>query len=383
MRIAFYAPLKPPTHETPSGDRRVARLYIDALKQCGHEVTLAAAFRSFERAGDAVRQRALRDEGLGRARGLCRAWSSAPADLRPQLWFTYHVYHKAPDWLGPLVSRELGIPYVIAEASHAPKRAGGPWALGFDAASDAIRRSNLLLCPIRDDMACLERLAARARLVFLPPFLDPAPFRQPSARAAIRAELSARHGLDGSLPWLVVAAMMRDGDKLASYRALGQALKQLTDLRWHLIVAGDGAARAEVEIHIESSTPGRTAFLGALDQPRLARVLSASDLYVWPGINEAYGMAMLEAQAAGVPVVSRAARGIPDVIEHGRTGLLAKGDDAHALAAQVRELLLDAPRREAMGRTAAAFVLGERSVEAAARRLDGALRAALRSVVTR
>jgi glycosyltransferase involved in cell wall biosynthesis len=89
-------------------------------------------------------------------------------------------------------------------------------------------------------------------------------------------------------------------------------------------------------------------------------------------VNEAYGMALLEAQAAGLPVVSRATRGVPDVVEHGRTGLLATGDD---ISAALRELLGDAKRRAALGAAAAEFVAGERSLEATARRLKTLLAA--------
>ena len=45
---------------------------------------------------------------------------------RPDLWFTYHLYYKAPDLVGPLVAGALGIPYAVAEASVAHKRAGKP-----------------------------------------------------------------------------------------------------------------------------------------------------------------------------------------------------------------------------------------------------------------
>ena len=126
MRIAFYAPLKPPTHATPSGDRRVAGLLMDALERSAGQVELVSTFRSFDADGDAARQEALRKQGETLARRLVAQWRAGPPALRPDLWFTYHVYYKAPDWLGPQVSKALGIPYVIAEASYAQKRAGGP-----------------------------------------------------------------------------------------------------------------------------------------------------------------------------------------------------------------------------------------------------------------
>jgi glycosyltransferase involved in cell wall biosynthesis len=375
MRIAFYAPLKSPTHGTPSGDRRVAGLLMQALERAGHRVELASTFRSYDGDGDAQRQAALRDQGAALGRRLAAQWREGPGDTRPGLWFTYHCYYKAPDWLGPEVAAALGIPYVIAEASHAPKRAGGPWDLGHRAAEDAIRRADLLICPTRDDIEGLRAVASAAgRVALLPPFLDAAPFRAATrARAAQRARLAEAHGLCTNEPWLAVAAMMRPGDKLASYRALAGALARLRDLRWRLLIAGDGPARAEVDAALGAAIPGRAVLLGALASHEIVQLYAAADLCAWPAVNEAYGMALLEAQAAGIPVVSCATRGVPDVVEHGVTGLLAQPGDEAALAALVRELLLDDDRRARLGAAAAAFVAGERSLEAAASRLGGLL----------
>jgi hypothetical protein len=64
---------------------------------------------------------------------------------------------------------------------------------------------------------------------------------------------------------------------------------------------------------------------------------------------------------------------VPDIVEDGRTGLLAPPGDDATLAYLARSLLCDAPRRTAMGRAAAGFAGGERSIEAAAARLAAAL----------
>ena len=372
MRIAFYAPLKPPMHGTPSGDRRVAGLLMQALARAGHQVELASTFRSYDAAGDAARQGGLRDQGLALGRRLAVQWRDGPAAVRPDLWFTYHSYYKAPDWLGPEASTMLGIPYVIAEASHAGKRAGGPWDIGHCGTAQAIGRADLLLCPTKDDALGLRGVAAAPeRIVWLPPFLDPAPFRKAAAqREAHRNRLARMHWLDAAVPWIAVVAMMRPGDKLASYVALGGALGRLQDLPWRLLVAGDGPARAEVEAALATAIPDRAVYLGALGLAGIAALYAASDLCVWPAVNEAYGVAMLEAQAAGLPVVSCATRGVPDVVEDGRTGRLAPQGDEAALAQLVRELLLDTRKRARLSASAAAFVAGERSLDAAVARLQ-------------
>ena len=100
MRIAFYAPLKPPNHPTPSGDRRMARLLMAALDHAGHDVALASSFRSWDDGTRPNRHERLADLGARLASRLTRRLHAAP----PDLWFTYHLYHKAPDWLGPAVS---------------------------------------------------------------------------------------------------------------------------------------------------------------------------------------------------------------------------------------------------------------------------------------
>jgi hypothetical protein len=108
MRIAFYAPLKPADHPTPSGDRRIARLFLDALRRAGHQPFVASRLRSYDGAGDTRRQARLVMIARATAARLLRAGARNPT--RPELWLTYHLYYKAPDWLGPRISAALGIP---------------------------------------------------------------------------------------------------------------------------------------------------------------------------------------------------------------------------------------------------------------------------------
>ena len=104
--------------------------------------------------------------------------------------------------------------------------------------------------------------------------------------------------------------------------------------------------------------------------------LGQGGIYVWPGCGEAYGLAYLEAQAAGMPVVAQATAGVPAVVRHGETGILTPEGDVAAYAAAIRDLIRDDAKRQAYGRAARGFVLGERSLALASRRLAGLLREA-------
>ena len=68
-------------------------------------------------------------------------------------------------------------------------------------------------------------------------------------------------------------------------------------------------------------------------------MLAAADLFVLPSRHEGLGVAILEAMAMGLPVVATAVGGIPEAVEHDRTGLLVPPEDGSALAAAIDDLL--------------------------------------------
>ena len=93
----------------------------------------------------------------------------------------------------------------------------------------------------------------------------------------------------------------------------------LTDLDWQLRARRRRRGAAEVEAMFApfgaSACAARYHAAGALPG-----IYAAADLYVWPACNEAYGMALLEAQAAGLPVVAGREGGVPDIVAHGPPG---------------------------------------------------------------
>jgi glycosyltransferase involved in cell wall biosynthesis len=121
------------------------------------------------------------------------------------------------------------------------------------------------------------------------------------------------------------------------------------DRRVHLQIVGDGPRRTQLARAIaRAGLEDRITLLGRRTREEIRALFGASDLFVLPTIRESFGLAALEARCAGVPVVAMRASGVSELIQHGREGLLAESDEE--LANQVRGLVVDDERRDAMAR---------------------------------
>lgn len=325
MKVAFYAPLKSPNHLTPSGDRTLARLLISCLADFCDEVSLVSEFRSLEKSGNEVTQEEIIQAAAQEVTRILNEFKSS--GTTPDFWFTYHLYYKAPDLIGPAVSKVLGIPYVAAEASRAPKRAKGAWQRFHAKAEEAIDYASIIFHLTKRDLECLEQAKpAKQKLVYLPPFIDVQASKQPT------------HQKSGPVR-LVTIAMMRSGDKLSSYQILADSLSRLTSSNWTLDIIGSGEAMDEVQ-RLFQTWSSKVKFHGLIDDvSEKTRILEGSDIFVWPGINEAFGFVYLEAQVAGLPVVALNTAGVPEVVAHGETGLLADEIDPFDYARQLERLI--------------------------------------------
>jgi glycosyltransferase involved in cell wall biosynthesis len=146
---------------------------------------------------------------------------------------------------------------------------------------------------------------------------------------------------------------MRRGDKLASYQLLAETMERLLPKPWQLLIIGDGEARPQVEALMQRVQPG-VCFLGERPRPEIAQAMGASDVLIWPAINEAIGMALIEAQAAGLPVITADRPGIAAVVLHGKTGVLCKEGKSLPLADAFNRFIAKGPESvAAMGRRAA------------------------------
>ncbi len=176
--------------------------------------------------------------------------------------------------------------------------------------------------------------------------IDTAAFRRPGTRRRWRAE----HGFqDGD--FLVVSVGRLDPQKnpLGMIDAFAKAFRD--DRRGQLLLAGDGSLREAGERRAaERGVGARVHFLGM--QAEVADVLAASDVFALASDWEGTPLAVMEAMAAGLPVVATAVGGVPELVSDGETGLLTLSGDMLAFAEALARLAGDAELRVAMANAA-------------------------------
>lgn len=123
----------------------------------------------------------------------------------------------------------------------------------------------------------------------------------------------------------------------------------------HFDVVGDGSERARLEqLAVQRGLAGAFTFHGHTDD--VASMLAKVDLFTLPSESEAFPNAVLEAMAAGVPVVVSGVGGVREIVEDGRTGVLVRPRDPDGLAAAICHLLAQPARARALAAAARALV---------------------------
>jgi len=131
--------------------------------------------------------------------------------------------------------------------------------------------------------------------------------------------------------------------------AIGQLCRDLPNIR--LLIGGEGEERPALEERVRLlDLTERVVFTGAVPEP--ASFYRRLDLFVLPSLDEAFGLVLLEAMAAGLPVVGTRVGGVPEILEHGSQGLLVRPADSQALAEAILTLWCDPDRRGQMAEAA-------------------------------
>lgn len=194
----------------------------------------------------------------------------------------------------------------------------------------------------------------------------PAPAR-PSERQLWRAESRASLGVAAGEVLIGTVANLRPGK---GYDVLLPAARLLIDrgLPVRFAAVGSGPLDAEVaQLHRRLGLGDRFALLGG--RADAMQVLAGFDVFALPSSSEGLPVAVMEALALGVPVVASSVGGIPDLVEHGRQGLLVRPGSVESLVEALERLVVDRLGRARMA--AAALSRGARlDITGAVRRIE-------------
>jgi glycosyltransferase involved in cell wall biosynthesis len=120
-----------------------------------------------------------------------------------------------------------------------------------------------------------------------------------------------------------------------------------------LLIGGSGPEEQRLrQLVVSLGLQNSVRFLGFLPEPDLPRYFALADLFCFPSIFETFGIVLAQAMAAGLPVVAADSSAVPDVVQHGITGLLSPPLDADAMAVNIARLLDDPLLRRHMGQAA-------------------------------
>jgi glycosyltransferase involved in cell wall biosynthesis len=181
-------------------------------------------------------------------------------------------------------------------------------------------------------------------------------------RRMTRARLRAAVGVeDREVLVASVGRLVEQKDYPTQIRGFAAAAE--SDARLRMVLIGDGPLRGDLEALVrECGVAGRVMFLGYRSD--VAEWLQAIDIFASTSKFEPFGVALLEAKAAGVPIVSTSVNEIPEILSNGQSGMLCERSSAEGFGAALLRLVRDRELRESLARRAYAEARERHSVGA-------------------
>jgi colanic acid/amylovoran biosynthesis glycosyltransferase len=160
----------------------------------------------------------------------------------------------------------------------------------------------------------------------------------------------SRAGVDGCLRAITVARLTWPKGHEFALRALKQVGS--SGVHVHYMIVGEGPYRPQIEADVQAlELGGNVEFLGTRSEVEVAEELAMSDVLLLPSfkLGEAAPVAVMEAMAAGLPVIASIIGGTPDMISDGTDGFLVPQEDVSSIAGRLMELATDVSLRERIG----------------------------------
>jgi glycosyltransferase involved in cell wall biosynthesis len=272
------------------------------------------------------------------------AVSEALEQFRPDL---VHVVNPAVLGLGGIwLAKSRNLPLVASYHTHLPKYLeyygmGMLEPLLWELLKAAHNQASLNLCT---STAMVAELAAKGiqHTALWQRGVDTDLFRPELRNDSMRARLHGPYDDTGHL--LLYIGRLSAEKQIERIRPVLEAMPQT-----RLALVGDGPHRQQLERWFEG-TP--TTFVGYLAGEELASAYACGDAFLFPSSTETLGLVLLEAMAAGCPVVGADRGGIPDIVSDGENGCLYDPDQPHSLTAAVKRLLGESQTRGSLRQAA-------------------------------
>jgi glycosyltransferase involved in cell wall biosynthesis len=272
------------------------------------------------------------------------AVSEALEQFRPDL---VHVVNPAVLGLGGIwLAKSRNLPLVASYHTHLPKYLehygmGMLEPLLWELLKAAHNQASLNLCT---STAMVAELAAKGiqHTALWQRGVDTDLFRPELRNDRMRARLHGPHDDTGNL--LLYIGRLSAEKQIERIRPVLEAMPQT-----RLALVGDGPHRQQLERCFEG-TP--TTFVGYLAGQDLASAYACGDAFLFPSSTETLGLVLLEAMAAGCPVVGADRGGIPDIVSDGENGCLYDPDQPHSLTIAVQRLLGESQTRSCLRQAA-------------------------------
>ncbi|MGQ0529547.1 MAG: glycosyltransferase family 4 protein [Panacagrimonas sp.] len=268
--------------------------------------------------------------------------------LRQQQPDLVHLHsRRGADVLGALAAKLARVPCVLS------RRVDNPESRGWTRIKYPLHARVIAISQGIADVLAQQGVPAH-KLRVVRSSLDPAPWQQPASRDAFCAEfgLPAQRVLIG-----VVAQLIERKGHGVLFEAL-RGLRHKNSVQ--LVIFGQGPLQGR--LRAEAANLGVPVHFAGFRKD-LPRWLGALDLLVHPALMEGLGVSLLQASAAGVPIIASRAGGMPEAVADGHSGVLVTPGDASALRAALERLIGDPDLRQRLGAQGRARVEREFSVE--------------------
>jgi len=347
------------SHLNVGGVARYTVSVAAALRRRGHEVVIASGGGELEpeaaAAGVAHWRVPLHTSAEFSPQVFAAAWQMSRR-LRRQPVDVLHAHTRTSQVAAARLSRALRIPYVTTwHGVFRPNLGRRLWPCTGDL-TVAISR------PVQQQLLTVFGVSG-SHIRLIPNGVDPAHFAETPDAAAV-AQYRERHHLPDGRPVVGTVGRLASGGVkgfdllLGAVHALRQERPEL-----HVLIVGDGPRRPFLErLAVDLGLSSRVHFAGSAMDTRVP--LALMRVFAFPvRWQEGFGLSLIEAMAAGKPVVATRTGAVPDIVEDGRSGVLVPPEDAASLAEGIARLLSDPAAASRMGGAAQARVRETFSLE--------------------